>query len=59
MVVITRTTFGYEVRMVGANEKFARYGGINTKRTIMLSFAIGGVIAALAGVHLVWAFTAN
>jgi simple sugar transport system permease protein len=51
-LLIQRTTLGYEIRMVGSNEKFARYGGINTKRTIMLSFALGGAVAALSGVHL-------
>ncbi|NPA31899.1 MAG: ABC transporter permease [Chloroflexi bacterium] len=47
-----RTPFGYELRMVGANIKFARYGGINTKRVIMLSMAISGILAGLAGAHL-------
>jgi simple sugar transport system permease protein len=52
-LLLTRTPFGYEIRTIGANEKFARYGGINTPRTIMLAFAVGGLIASLAGVHLV------
>jgi general nucleoside transport system permease protein len=52
-VLLTRTPFGYEIRTIGANEKFARYGGINTPRTIMLAFAVGGMIASLAGVHLI------
>lgn len=51
--LLNRTPFGYEIRTIGANEKFARYGGINTRRTIALSFAIGGAIAAVAGAHLV------
>jgi simple sugar transport system permease protein len=51
--LLNRTPFGYEIRTIGANEKFARYGGINTKRTIALSFAVGGAIAAVAGAHLV------
>jgi simple sugar transport system permease protein len=51
-LLLTRTRFGYEVRTIGANEKFARYGGINTKRTVALSFALGGAVAALCGVHL-------
>ncbi len=51
-ILMTRTKFGYEVRTIGANEKFARYGGIDTKRSIVSVFAIGGAIAALAGVHL-------
>jgi len=47
-----RTPFGYELRMLGANLKFARYGGIDTKKTIILSFAISGLVAGLAGAHL-------
>ncbi len=47
-----RTPYGYELRMLGANIKFARYGGINTKKTIVLAFAISGVVAGLAGAHL-------
>jgi simple sugar transport system permease protein len=52
-LLMTRTKFGYEVRTIGANEKFARYGGIDTKKSIIYAFAIGGAIAALAGLHLV------
>jgi len=47
-----RTPFGYELRMIGANIKFANYGGINTKRTIILVFAISGIFGGLAGAHL-------
>lgn len=50
--LIYRTPFGYELRMVGSNIKFARYGGINTKKVIVLAFAISGVFAGLAGAHL-------
>jgi simple sugar transport system permease protein len=46
------TPFGYELRMVGANIKFARYGGVNTKRTIVLAMAVSGIFAGLAGAHL-------
>jgi simple sugar transport system permease protein len=47
-----RTPFGYELRMVGANSKFARYGGIDVRKTIVLAFAISGIFAGLAGAHL-------
>ncbi len=47
-----RTPFGYELRMIGANSKFARYGGIDVKKTVMLAFAISGIFAGLAGAHL-------
>lgn len=49
---LTRTTIGYEIRMIGANRKFAEYGGINAKRTIMLTMALSGILAGLAGAHL-------
>jgi simple sugar transport system permease protein len=51
--LLTRTPLGYEIRMVGANLKFAEYGGINTRRTIALSMAVSGVLAGLAGAQLV------
>lgn len=50
--IMYRTPYGYELRMLGANIKFARYGGINTKKTVVLAFAISGVVAGLAGAHL-------
>lgn len=47
-----RTPFGYELRLIGANLKFARYGGIDTKKAIVLTMAISGILAGLAGAHL-------
>jgi ABC-type uncharacterized transport system permease subunit len=51
-VLLQRTPIGYEIRMIGANIKFADYGGVNTRRTIMLAMAISGAVAGLAGAHL-------
>jgi ABC-type uncharacterized transport system permease subunit len=51
-VLIERTPIGYEIRMIGANIKFASYGGVNTRRTIVLAMAISGAVAGLAGAHL-------
>ncbi|NMC30309.1 MAG: ABC transporter permease [Pelolinea sp.] len=50
--LVFKTPFGYKLRMIGSNMKFARYGGIDTKKTIILVFAISGVFGALAGAHL-------
>lgn len=47
---IFHTKWGYEIRMVGANLNFAKYGGINIKRVIILSIVLGGGIAALGGI---------
>ncbi|MDR7467730.1 MAG: ABC transporter permease [Armatimonadota bacterium] len=50
--LVYKTPLGYELRMVGANLEFARYGGIDVRRTIMLSMALAGIPAGLAGAHL-------
>jgi simple sugar transport system permease protein len=50
--LMARTPFGFELKMLGANRKFAEYGGINTKRVIALSMAVSGILAGLAGAHL-------
>lgn len=50
--LVFKTPFGYKLRMIGSNIKFARYGGIDTKKTMILVFAISGVYGALAGAHM-------
>jgi simple sugar transport system permease protein len=47
---LERTRLGYELRMVGLNALFARYGGINSPRTVLWAMFSSGAIAALAGV---------
>ena len=54
-LLLFKTKFGYELRTMGANPKFASYGGINVKRTMMLTILISGLFAGLAGVHLTMA----
>lgn len=51
--IMRRTPFGYEVRMSGSNALFARFGGIDTGRVVILSFLLSGAIAGLAGSHIV------
>ena len=51
-LLIRRTPLGYEIRIIGSNLRFANYGGVNSRRTIMLVMAIGGIVAGLAGLHL-------
>jgi len=43
------STTGYEVRMTGYNEKFARFGGIRVSRIVILSQVILGLIAGIGG----------
>lgn len=51
--LLTRTPLGYEIRLIGANLKFAEYGGVNTRRVIALSMAVSGILAGLTGAQLV------
>lgn len=47
-VVLSRTTFGYELKACGSNRHAARYAGIKDKRSIVLSMAIAGALAGAA-----------
>ena len=51
--ILWHTTIGYEVRAAGLNPTAARYGGIRSKRTMMMSFVLGGMTAGLAGAAIV------
>lgn len=44
-----KTTLGFEMRMVGANPDAARYAGINISRNIVITMALSGALAGLAG----------
>jgi len=44
-----KTTLGFEMRMVGANPSAAKYAGINISRNIIITMAISGGLAGLAG----------
>lgn len=50
--LMRRTPFGYSLKILGSNVKFAQYGGISTRRIIALSMAYSGILAGLAGAHL-------
>jgi simple sugar transport system permease protein len=49
--LLFKTTLGFEIRTVGANPSAARYGGIKTARILVLTMAISGGLAGLAGVN--------
>ena len=52
-VMMSKTTFGYQLKACGANRHAARYAGIPDKRNIVLSMAIAGALAG-AGAALYW-----
>ncbi len=47
--MLWKTKLGFEIRTVGTNPDAAKYAGINVKRTIIITMAISGALAGLAG----------
>jgi ABC-type uncharacterized transport system permease subunit len=48
-VLLWRTALGYEIRAVGQSQKAARYAGVSSRRTIIVTMLIAGAFAGLAG----------
>lgn len=49
-MLLWRTTIGYRICAVGANQRAARYAGISDKRQMVLAMLLAGGCAGLAGV---------
>ncbi|MCX7707392.1 MAG: ABC transporter permease, partial [Anaerolineae bacterium] len=48
-VILSRTKWGYEIRVIGENPTAARYAGINWARNILLVMILSAGLAGLAG----------
>ncbi len=48
LVVLNKTTFGYELKATGHNKEAAKYAGMNAKRNIILTLVISGAISGFA-----------
>jgi len=46
---LLRTTLGFELRTVGANQNAAKYAGMSVSLNIVLAMALSGMLAGLAG----------
>lgn len=51
-IILDKTKLGYELKATGFNKNAARYCGMAEKRNIILSLAISGALAGLAGSFL-------
>jgi len=47
--LLFKTTFGFEIRAVGANPDASKYAGMNVMRNFVLVMTISGALAGLAG----------
>jgi ribose transport system permease protein len=50
--LLTRTTFGRAVYGIGNRERAVYLSGVNTRRTVLIAFAIAGATSAFGGVLL-------
>ncbi|QLC34448.1 ABC transporter permease [Halarchaeum sp. CBA1220] len=48
-LLLTRTSFGYDLRTSGLQAQAAEYGGVDAKRTIVSSMALSGALAGVGG----------
>lgn len=48
-IIVEKTVWGYEIKVIGSNPKAAMYAGINIKKNIMLVMFISGALSAIAG----------
>jgi simple sugar transport system permease protein len=46
-----KTTFGFEIRTVGANPNSAKYAGMNITRNLIIAMCLSGALAGLAGAN--------
>lgn len=44
-----KTTLGYEIKLVGTNPDFARYGGMKPNRVVLKVMALSGAVAGMIG----------
>ena len=49
-VLLVRTMKGFEIRVVGAAPKAARFAGFNANQLVLFTFAVSGALAGLAGI---------
>jgi general nucleoside transport system permease protein len=51
VLLLDRSTFGFAVRAVGANAKFAHYGGVRVTATLTGAYVVMGALMALPGMY--------
>jgi general nucleoside transport system permease protein len=49
VLVLARTRWGYELRVVGENADAARYAGMNVRSTVLTAMLVSGGMAGVAG----------
>ncbi|HOG00998.1 MAG TPA: ABC transporter permease [Clostridia bacterium] len=48
-LVMDKTSFGYQIKLIGSNSKFAKYSGVSIFRISMLASLVGGFLSSMGG----------
>lgn len=48
-LIMSRSQWGYEIRLIGENPRAAKYAGIDAKRNMVLVMLLSGALSGLAG----------
>lgn len=48
-LIMSKTSFGNKVYLVGTNAKSSKFAGINVKKTTLCCYMISGILSAIAG----------
>ena len=55
-ILMLRTRMGFATYMIGSNIEATRYSGVNTKRVLVLIYALSGAMCAIGGIIMVARF---
>lgn len=57
--VMSKTTTGYEMKLIGENPRFARYAGLHSDKLTILAMTASGMICGLVGMFEVYGLKGN
>ena len=57
--VMSKTTVGYEMKLVGQNSRFARFAGLNAERLTILAMTVSGMMCGIVGMFEVYGLKGN
>jgi simple sugar transport system permease protein len=55
-ILMSRTRLGFGTYMIGSNIEATRFSGVNTKRVLVLIYALSGAMCAIAGIVMMARF---
>ncbi len=57
--VMSKTTTGFEMKLIGQNSRFARFAGLNADRLTILAMVVSGMMCGIVGMFEVYGLKGN